>query len=138
MNNILPTLTIEALVGDWQRAKEMERIATEHRRAVEDELAKRMELPADLDGVRALKVGDLDVKVTGRINRKVDADEVQKLAAAAGLEAHLSSLFRWKPEINLSAWKAADPAITTPLLGAITSEPGRPSFAVTSKKKEST
>lgn len=137
MTNILPTLTIEALVGDWQRAKEMERIATEHRRAVEDELAKRMELPADLDGVRALKVGELDVKVTGRINRKVDADEVQKLAAAAGLEAHLSSLFRWKPEINISVWKAADPSITTPLLGAITSEPGRPSFAVTSKKKES-
>lgn len=135
MNNILPTLTIDALVGDWQRAKEAERIATEMRRLIEDEIARRMELPEDLDGVRTLKVANLDVKVTGRIDRKVDAEKLQELAAAAGLEQHLSSLFRWKPEISMSAWKAADPAITKPLLGAITSKPGRPSFAIATKKE---
>jgi hypothetical protein len=69
--------------------------------------------------------------VEGRINRKVDADKLQAIAAEAGLTEHLSSLFRWKPEIAMSAWKAASPNITTPLLDAITATPGRPSFTIT-------
>ncbi|PID39680.1 MAG: dihydropyrimidinase [Proteobacteria bacterium] len=32
----------------------------------------------------------------------------------------MQSLFRWKPEVNISAWKSADKAITGPLLGGIT------------------
>jgi len=56
---------------------------------------------------------------------------VQEIAAEAGLTEHLSSLFRWKPEINMSAWKNADEKITTPLLGGITTTPGRASFTIT-------
>ena len=33
--------------------------------------------------------------------------ELQEIAAEHGLEAHLSMLFRWKPEIDARAWKAA-------------------------------
>jgi hypothetical protein len=56
------------------------------------------------------------------------------LAAEAGLSDHLGSLFRWKPEINATAWKQADNSITNPLLGAITSTPGRTSFSITFKE----
>lgn len=73
------------------------------------------------------------MKVTCRIDRKVDADMVQELAAEHGLSEHLASLFRWKPELNMSAWKAADESITRPLAGAITAKPGRPSFTITKK-----
>ena len=69
-------------------------------------------------------------EVVGRIDRKVDADKVQELAAEHGLTDHLSTLFRWKPEINMAIWKAADESITKPLAAAITAKPGRPSFTI--------
>ena len=47
-----------------------------------------------------------------------------------GLSDHLATLFRWKPEINMKVWDRADPAITSALAGAITTKPGRPSFAI--------
>ena len=122
------------LTNNWMRWKEAERLAVEHRRICEDSIVKLLSIPADLDGVDTQEVGDFELKISGRIDRKVDADKVQQLAAEAGLETHLSTLLRWKPEINMSAWKNADPSITTPLLGAVTSRPGRPSFAITYKK----
>ena len=75
--------------------------------------------------------GGYKIKITGRMNRKVDADALQELAAEAGLTGHLSSLFRWKPEIDAKAWKSADASITSPLMGAITTTPSRASFAIT-------
>ena len=53
-----------------------------------------------------------------------------ELAAEHGLTDHLSTLFRWKPEINMAIWKAADESITKPLAAAITAKPGRPSFTI--------
>jgi hypothetical protein len=93
-----------------------------------------LEVPETLDGTVNHKHGLYVVKVEGRINRKVDAEKVQELAAEAGLTDHLSSLFRWKPEINMTVWKQTSPEITTPLLGAITSSNGRPSFSIAIKE----
>ena len=124
------------LLNNWQRWKEAERLAIEQRRFCEDNIAKLLAIPADLDGVSTHEVAGVEIKITGRIDRKVDGDKIQELAAEAGLQDHLSSLFRWKPEINLAVWKATDPKITTPLLGGITSKPGRPSFAIAAKKEK--
>jgi hypothetical protein len=70
------------------------------------------------------------------MNRKVDADRLQELAIAAGLTEHLPSLFRWSADVNAAVWKAADQRITSPLLGAITTTPGRPSFTITRKESK--
>lgn len=86
------------------------------------------------DGTKTLDCEGLTIKITGRIDRKVDAEKVQELAAEFGLTDHLSSLFRWKPEVNLSAWKAASESITKPLAAAITAKPGRASFTITKKE----
>lgn len=115
----------------WIEAKAREVKAINDRRAIEDQMRSLIGIADNLDGTMTAKPDGYVVKVTGRINRKVNADKLQELAAEAGLTEHLSSLFRWKPEINMTAWKATDAAITTPLLGAITSEAGRPSFAIT-------
>ena len=64
------------------------------------------------------------------MNRKVDSDKLQELAAENGLTEHLSTLFRWKPDIDAKAWKAADESITRPLMGAITTTPSRASFVI--------
>jgi len=124
-------MNIEKMIGAWQAFKDAEREAQECRRNLEDEIAKLLAIPADLDGT----VTHGDLKITGRIDRKVDADLLQQLALDAGLTDHLSQLFRWKPEINRKAWDHADESITRPLARAITSKPGRPSFALVEKKE---
>lgn len=115
----------------WLNAKRIEAAAIKTRRNIEDTMVAELDLPANLDGIMKLDVPGYTVKVDGRINRKVDAEKLQLIAAEHGLTEHLSSLFRWKPELALTAWKAASPNITTPLSDAITATPGRPSFSIT-------
>lgn len=124
-----------SIYQEWLEAKETERAAIERRRAIEDELRTRFEVPEDLEGTQSIDDDGFTLKIVGRIDRKVDADAVQELAAEHGLSEHLPRLFRWKPELNMAAWKAADESITRPLAGAITAKPGRPSFQITRKEK---
>lgn len=124
-------ISLESLQLAWAIAKATEQNAQEERRTIEDQITLLLKVPADLDGT----VTHGALKITGRIDRKVDADLLQELARNAGLSDHLSALFRWRPEINRKAWDAADNLITGPLLGAITSKPGRPSFALVTEKK---
>jgi hypothetical protein len=122
--------TMEQMAAEWLEAKEAERVAVEKRRDLEDAMRKVASIRDDTEGTETLALEGFRVKVVGRIDRKVDADKVQELAAEAGLTDHLSTLFRWKPEINMAIWKASDERITRPLAGAITAKPGRPSFTI--------
>lgn len=124
---------IEELAQEWESAKAAEAKAVAIRRAIEDKLTELLALPKDLDGSKNENVGQYKIKVTGRLDRKINSDKLQELAQEAGLSDHLGSLFRWKPEINMTAWKAAHESITAPLLDAITTTAGRPSYAITRK-----
>jgi hypothetical protein len=115
----------------WIDAKKLETAAVADRRELEDQMVKEFAVPKDLDGTVKHEVEGYIIKMEGRINKKIDADKLQMLAAEAGLSEHLSSLFRWKPEINAKVWNAAAEVVTSPLLGAITSTPGRPTFSIT-------
>lgn len=115
----------------WIDAKKRESTAVLERRVIEDAMVKAFSIPSDLNGTEKRDIDGFTIKIEGRINKKVDADKLQELAAEAGLTEHLSSLFRWKPEINAKVWGAASEAVTKPLLGAITSTPGRPTFTIT-------
>lgn len=122
---------IATLSAAWLIAKQAEADATANRREIEDQMAQLAKVRADLDGTETVEAGHYTVKIVGRIDRKVDAERLQEIAAEAGLTAHLGDLFRWKPELNMAAWKAADESITRPLADAITAKPGRPSFKIT-------
>jgi len=115
----------------WMDAKKLELAAVAERRELEDLMIKEFAVPKDLDGTVKHDIEGYIIKMEGRINKKIDADKLQMLAAEAGLSEHLSSLFRWKPEINAKVWNAAAEVVTGPLLGAITSTPGRPTFSIT-------
>lgn len=125
---------ITSLAAKWLEAKEQERMAIERRRIIEDQMAVELVLPVDIDSTLTFTPDKYVIKTVGRLNRKVDSDKLQELAAEAGLSDHLSTLFRWKPEIEMKAWKACDPAITSALADAITVTPGRPSFTITIKE----
>ncbi len=122
---------MNTLYQRWLDAKKLEAAAVAERRQLEDQMAEEFGLPKDLDGTVKHEIDGYLIKMEGRINKKIDSDKLQMLAAEAGLSEHLSSLFRWKPEINAKAWGAAADAVTGPLLGAITSTPGRPTFSIT-------
>lgn len=114
-------MTPEQLCAHWLEAKEAEQDAAQYRREIEDKLFALGERNA---------IGPYKVSVTQRMNTRIDADALQELAVEHGLHDHLSTLFRWKPDINKKAWDAADQSITAPLLDAITTTPGRPSFSI--------
>ncbi len=95
------------------------------------ELVELAGISQDDDGAHALgDVGGYKVTITCKINRTVDGDKLQSVAYDNGLSDHLSNLFRWKPSINMAAWRAADSSITAPLLSAITAKPGKPAVKI--------
>ena len=129
-------MTYSDLCDLWMQAKEDEKTAIEHRRAYEDKLLSLIGVSENFEGTENAEApGGYKIKITGRMNRKIDADKLQEIAAEHGLTEHLSSLFRWKPDINSKAWEKADESITRPLMGAITTTPGRASFAITQEQE---
>jgi hypothetical protein len=125
---------IDYLSTDWLRWKAQEEEAVIERRKIEDQIVEILKLPEAFESTETVEPLGLVLKIVGRIDRKIDSVKLQELALEAGLSDHLPNLFRWKPEINMAVWKAADESITRPLAGAITVKPGRPSFKITFKE----
>lgn len=120
------------LAAAWLAAKQAEAEATERRRAIEDQLAEFLDIAPTDEGTKTANAGDYQVKATTRLNRKVDAQMVQEIAAEHGIpQEAIGRLFRWKPEINAAAWKAAPEQVTAILSKAITTTASRPSFSIT-------
>jgi hypothetical protein len=131
---MIETTDMAELAKMWLRAKQEEKDATEDRRDIEDHIKKLARISDQLDSTESIGANGFEIKVEGRIDRKVDSEKLQMLATEAGLTDHLGTLFRWKPEINMSVWKSADESITSQLAGAITAKPGRPSFKIIPKE----
>lgn len=128
-------ITLSELSQSWLELKEAERVAVEARRSVEDKMMSLIGIPETLEGTENVPLEEgIQIKIVGRMNRKVDTDKLQELAAENGLSEHLHDLFRWKAEVNKSVWDSASEKITQPLLGAITTTPGRPSFSIIVKE----
>jgi hypothetical protein len=119
------------LYEKWLEAKRIETEAVETRRQIEDEIVAAENISESFEGTLNMNPNGYRVKIVGRITRKVDASMIQDLAHEHGLEQYLSTLIRWKPEVNLSVWKHADARVTAILSTAITAQPGRPSFQIT-------
>ena len=131
--NPLLNVHIDSLAAEWEDAKAEERRAIAARRKVEDALTAALNIPKNFDSTVKEITNGYEIKVAGRLDYKINSDKLQSLAEEAGLTEHLSSLFRWKPEINMSVWKASHESITGPLLDAITTTSSRPSFTITKK-----
>jgi hypothetical protein len=128
---------LQKLSAEWIEAKNAEKEAIEKRRLIEDEIVRILEIQETDERSRRLEALDKEaknlyvVKVTCRINRKIDGDLAQEIAAENGLEGYLTLLFRWKPELSMSAWDAVGDNVKQLFSRAITATPGRPSFNIT-------
>lgn len=125
---------MEHLIQRWLDAKETERAAVEARREAEDEMVEALRIDPTTEGTINRETDAYKIKIEPRLDRKVDAGKLIDLAAEQDLNAHLETLFRWTPDLNMTAWKAADPLIRQALSGAITVRAGRPSFKITPKE----
>ncbi len=119
------------LYQQWLDAKAAEKKIVADRRAIEDQIIKVFNIPKTLSNTQNVEADGYKIKIAGRLDRKVNSVKLQDLAREYGLTDHLSSLFRWTPEVNVLAFESADPRITAPLLEAITTSNGRPSFTIT-------
>jgi hypothetical protein len=120
-----------SIYQEWIDAKSAEAAAIKRRREIEDELIDLLRVDTTSEDTSTTKVDGYKVCVSTRLSRKVDGHLLQEIAAENGLSHHLGTLFRWKPEMSVKAWKATNENITRPLLGAITTTPGRPGFQIT-------
>ena len=122
---------INHFAAAWLDAKEAERLAVEARRKAEDDFIAAAGIDINQDKINTIDNGIHKIKITTRLSRKVDSDLVQEIAHEYGLTEYLHTLFRWKPEIDLKAWRAIDGSVQTKLAPAITVSAGRPSFTIT-------
>lgn len=118
------------LAEAWVRAKDAETKAQKVRREIEDHLIERLQLEDAGEGSQTLRFGDFKVVVNVRMNRKVDSDAIQQIAAENGLEQDLTQLFRWTPAVNIAAWRNASENVTSVFAEGITTKPGRPGFKI--------
>jgi hypothetical protein len=116
--------------------KAAEAQAVKDRRDIEDAMTIALKVNPLSEGTINRDTDTHKVKIVCRHNVKVDADLAQEIAAEHGAQDHLATLFRWKPEVNVSAWKSAPHEITQALARAITTTPGRPSYSIDEIKKK--
>lgn len=129
-------MRLETLAAGWVAAKKAEAEAIEARRKIEDEILEASKISTLDEGSNSVPIPGFKVKVTTRMNRKVDGDKLQMLALENDIPYEtLQALFRWKPEVSLKEWKAADPAVTSILVDAITTSAGRPTFSIEAEDK---
>jgi hypothetical protein len=121
------------LSQEWMEAKEAERDATERRRLIEDEMVRLMGIEQTDEHTRKVEADPFTIKIACRINRKVDGDMAQEIAAEHDMQDHLGLLFRWKPELSMTAWNGVGDNVKQVFARAITATPGRPSFTITSE-----
>ena len=122
---------LKELCAKWINAKQAVTEAATSLETVEDQLIQLLNVDLLRDGTTQVIDGDVRIKVTSRPSRTVDDTKLKALAEEHDLKEHLSTLFRWKPEVNLRAWRGADKKITDSLNDAITLTSTRPAFAIT-------
>ena len=126
---------LQQLSEEWLEAKSVEKDAVEQRRMIEDEMVRLLGIQQTDEGTKKVEASPFVIKSASRINRKVDGDIAQEIAAEHDMQEHLSLLFRWKPELSMAAWDGVGDNVKQVFARAITATPGRPSFTITTTKE---
>ena len=85
------TDNLNELSSLWLAAKEAEKEATDDRRKIEDRIKSLVGFAENSEGTETAEPDQFTIKIVGRIDRKVDGDKVQELAAEFGLTRQRTS-----------------------------------------------
>ena len=127
-------MNLTLLSEAWINAKAKELEAIKERRTIEDSIIYRLEIPEEESGVKSFEIDSGLLKVTSKLDKKVDSVTLQNIAMQNNLGEYLAILFRWKPEINASEWEKAPESVKKLLSESITTKPARPSFSISFKE----
>jgi len=125
---------LNVLASAWELAKADEKEAVEKRRILEDQMAALIGLNPEFDGTASIDADDYVIKVVGRLNHKVNSEVLDDIIRENGAEELAHEFFRFKPELNLRAWKQANDETQAMFFEAITTSASRPSFSITVKE----
>ena len=129
-------MQIDGLVAALYAAKQAEEEAKARRVALEADLAAAIGLPDDWEGAKTNNVGAYKVKLTRRMNVKIDPIRLRELARVNNILPTMERCFRWKPEIVKKEWDKADERARTLLAPAMEITPGKASFVVSMAEEE--
>jgi hypothetical protein len=121
---------LETMLVEWRVAKQLEQEATRRRRGIEDGIKALINFDESREGNIALPFDGGRVVITARLDHKVDGTLARQLATKNHLEDWLERIFRWKPELEVRAWKKAPEYVTQVFAPAITTKPGRATFSL--------
>tara|TARA_R110000868_G_scaffold45282_10_gene150393 strand:- start:652 stop:1056 length:405 start_codon:yes stop_codon:yes gene_type:complete len=130
-SKIIPNRTLEDVVADWMDAKNEEVSANKRRIEIEEEVLSF--LTSKIEGAESHQVGPYKVTLTGRLNRKVDWDFVQKL----GIPENMLPV-KQKPELDLKGLRYLEnnePEFYKNFCKALTIEPAKTSVTVIRTEK---
>jgi hypothetical protein len=129
------TNDIQSLAERWREAKAAEAAWSDARREVEDQLSELLAVDPQGEGVLNCDAGAYSIKVTTRLDRKIDADLVTEIAAEHGISDDvLRQLIRWKSELSVSNYKRASPELQQLFAPAVTTKAARPSYTIQPKE----
>ena len=127
----LSNRTAEDSAAEWMDAKNDEIAANKRRVEIEEELAGFLSHKAE--GATSHQIGPYKVTLTGRLNRKVDYDVLEKLNIPAALLP-----IKYKPELELKGVRYLEdnePEVFKTFSKAMTIEPAKLSVTVIRTEK---
>lgn len=127
---------LQSLAIAWACAKHEESQAVEKRLELEDKMTALLQIDEQSESTVTKKTHQYAIKIATRLNRKIDSDLIQEIAAENGISHLLPSVCRWKPELDMRVWKSLNEDIRAKLSKAVTTTPGRPSYSVTAIETE--
>lgn len=127
---------IEDLVTRLYEVKREESAIKERRMALEEELARAVGMPEDFEGSQTRQVGRYKVKLTRRMNVKVDPVKLTELARVNNILPVMERCFRKKWELNRLEWIRADEKARLILAPAMETTPGKATFNFIETKEE--
>lgn len=121
---------LNEMVGQLYEAKLAEQAAKEYRLGLEAQLAEKLGVPEGWEGTQTRAVGLYRVKLSRKMNVKIDANRLREQARVNDILPMVDLLFRWKPELDKKKWETADEKVKLAFAPAIEVTPGKASFNV--------
>ena len=124
--------TLKDVLATWMQAKEEERKAIEHRRAL-DKMIQAM-LPTKDEGSISQTEGDYKATVSYKLDRKLDTPALQAAWHTIPERAH--GALKWKADLSVSAFRTLSDDDKALIQKFMTTKPASPTVAVEIKEKE--
>lgn len=119
-------LTLAQVAASWMQAKEDERKAIEHRRALDKMIVDMM--PKQDEGSVTENTGDYKITATYKLDRKIDTTALQ--LDWAKLPAKATEAIKWKADLSVTQFRGLSEQDKLSLSPYITTKPASTSVSV--------